>query len=60
MIVGHFIQTKTKKLTKKLHLVSSIVTFTQDDHFFSLEFAPDQKYTSELPVCVLDSLGSDF
>lgn len=49
-----------KKKNKELDLVSSIITFTQNGHFLSLEFAPYQKYTSELPVCVLDSLGSDF
>lgn len=51
---------KKKKTRQNLDLVSSIITFTQDGHFFSLEFAPNQKCTSELSVCVLDSLGSDF
>lgn len=25
-----------------------------------LKFCPNQKYTSEVPVCVLDSLGPDL
>lgn len=56
-------KTKQKKKTRQKtvsKIVSSIVTFIQNDHFLSLEFAPNQKYTSELSMCVLDSLGSDF
>lgn len=50
---------KTNKNLPKPGLLS-IITFTQDDHFFSIEFAPNQKYTSELSLCVLDSLGQIF